>query len=293
MAALKSIARRTLCCALLLLATGSFAGDQPTPLLDTVKAVENRISGRIGVVINDSGSDWAWGYRADERFPMNSTFKSLLCGATLAAADAQTLSLDETVMIEEADVLEFAPATTDRVGQDMTLGELCYGTLDKSDNTAANLLIERLGGTTAITEYLRSIGDPVTRLDRMEPEMNLHEPGDPRDTTTPSAMTATWEKLLLGGTLSPASQAQLALWMADGWATGKMIRSSLPDGWSISDKSGGGRTGSRSVVAMITPAHDDPFFVAIYISESPEDWDTRNAAITEIGAAVVALLQSR
>ena len=45
-----------------------------------------------------------------------------------------------------------------------------------SDNTAANLLINRLGETQAVTAYVRGIGDDVTRLDRMEPDLNVFVP---------------------------------------------------------------------------------------------------------------------
>lgn len=267
--------------------------DALAQLTDTIIRTETNIGGRVGVAINDSGSDWAWGHRADERFPMNSTFKSLLCGAVLYQADKGTVSLDEMIPITASDIEAFAPATQDRVGEDMRIDELCYGTLDKSDNTAANLLITRLGGTEAVTQSWRIIGDQVSRLDRMEPDMNFFAPGDPRDTTTPAAMITTWETLLTGDALRLASQEQLADWMGDGWATAAMIRPHLPPDWAISDKSGGGRTGSRGIVAMITPPAEAPTFVAIYIAESHADWDTRNAAITDLGAAVVDVLKAR
>ncbi len=289
---LKTFRQQFLVAALTMAATGVNA-DPLAQLADTIATTEADISGRVGIAISDSGTDWAWGHRADERFPLNSTFKSLLCGAILGRAENGTLSLDETIKVTASDILSFAPATKDRAGDDMQIDALCYGTLDKSDNTAANLLIRRLGGTEAVTKYLRDIGDPVSRLDRMEPEMNLYLPGDPRDTTTPSAMIATWETLLLGDALQPGSRQQLADWMSDGWATQGMIRPHLPVGWSIADKSGGGRSGSRSVVAMITPPGDAPVFVAIYIAESPASWDRRNAAITDLGAAVVSVLQAQ
>lgn len=290
MTGLKSMAIWVLCS--MIVGTGTFADDRATALLETVTQVETRIDGRIGVAISDSGSDWGWRYRADERFPMNSTFKSLLCAAVLDSVDRQTLALDETVRIDADALLSHAPVTRERVGQDMTMAELCYATLDKSDNTAANLLIERLGGTTAVTGYLRGIGDTVSRLDRLEPEMNSFTPGDPRDTTTPSAMIAAWEVLFRGEVLSAASRQTLGAWMADGSATSGMIRPSLPESWEISDKSGAARHGSRSIVAMMTPPEDDPYFVAIYIAESPANWVGRLDAIAEIGAAVIATIQT-
>lgn len=267
--------------------------DQSTPLTQIATDVERSLGGRVGIAIIDTGSSWVWRHRSTERFPMNSTFKAPLCGAILARADAGTLALNETVAITADDIVPFAPVTAEKIGQTMTIGELCHATLDRSDNTAANLLIDRLGGTTAVTDYLRSIGDGTTRLDRMEPDLNNHTPGDPRDTTTPSAMADTWRTLLVGDALNDTSRAQLIAWMAQGSATGNLIRPSLPAGWIIADKSGGGRTGSRSVVALITPPQDAPYIVAIYLADTPADWDTRNSAIARLGAAVIDLIASR
>ena len=70
----------------------------------------------------------------------------------------------------------------------MTLAEACAAAIDWSDNTAANLILEVIGGPGGFTQFVRSLGDSVTRLDRNEPGLNAATPGDERDTTTPRAM---------------------------------------------------------------------------------------------------------
>ena len=40
-----------------------------------------------------------------------------------------------------------------------------------SDNTAGNLLLDSLGGPSALTSYVRTLGDNVTRQDRREPAL--------------------------------------------------------------------------------------------------------------------------
>ena len=47
-----------------------------------------------------------------------------------------------------------------------------------SDNTAANLVLTRIGGPAAFTAFCRSIGDEKTRLDRTEPSLNTTFAGD-------------------------------------------------------------------------------------------------------------------
>ena len=269
------------------------AEDATARLAETVRGLEERLDARIGVFIRDSGSDWQWGHREDERFLMTSTFKSVLCGAVLEQAEQGALALDEPVEIKAADILGYAPVTETRQGGTMTIGELCLATTDMSDNTAANLLLDRIGGPQAVTAYLRGIGDGVTRLDRTEPDLSIFAPGDPRDTTSPKAMATSWESMLVGDGLRPDSREQLREWMRQGGVTGKLIRASTPKDWEVVDKSGGGQDYTRSLVAMITPPGRAPVFVAIYLSDSPADFSTRNAAVAEIGAAIVPVIAAR
>ena len=92
---------------------------------------------------------------------------------------------------------------------------------------------------------MRQIGDNVTRLDRWETELNEALPGDARDTTTPASMAATLRKLPTTPSLSARSQRQLLQWMVDDRVAGPLIRSVLPAGWFIADKTGAGERSAR------------------------------------------------
>ncbi|MFH5773781.1 class A beta-lactamase [Paracoccus sp. NGMCC 1.201697] len=260
-----------------------------SPFETTVAGIEQRLGGRVGIAVHDSGARQGWGYRQDERFLMNSTFKAVLCGAVLAQRDKGALSLSEVLPIAKSDIQDHAPIASTRIGGGMSLAELCFATLDQSDNTAANLLIQRLGGPAGVTAFLHGIGDQVSRLDRMEPELNTLTPGDLRDTTSPAAMIATWQKMLQGDALTPDSRRQLADWMRPGGVTGALLRPSVPKGWDVADKSGSGRN-TRNIVAMLTPPGRAPIFVAIYISDTDADFATRNATLAEVGRAVMGRL---
>ena len=264
-----------------------------TALGTTIDALETRLEARIGVLVRDTSTDWQWAHRETERFLMASTFKSVLCGAVLDQADQGGLALDEQLPVRAEEILSYAPVTTLHAGKSLSIGELCFATLDMSDNTAANLLIDRLGGTQGVMAYLDRIGDPTTRLDRKEPDLNIFVPGDRRDTTSPAAMLATWDAMLLGDGLSPASRAQLAEWMRHGGVTGPLIRASTPADWEVADKSGGGRHHTRNLVAMVTPPGRAPYLVAIFVSDTPADWATRNEAVAEIGARVIEVIEAR
>lgn len=43
------------------------------------------------------------------------------------------------------------------------MAELCHAAITVSDNTAANLLFDVVGGPPAVTAFVRGLGDQVTR----------------------------------------------------------------------------------------------------------------------------------
>jgi beta-lactamase class A len=215
-----------------------------------------------------------------------------LCGAVLEKIDANAVLINETIKINENDLLDYAPVTEAKIGGAMTIGDLCFAAVDMSDNTAANLLMDWLGGPQAVTSFLRRTGDDTSRLDRREPELNSPGPSGEEDTSTPLAMASTFETMLLGNALSPAARVQLMEWMNTGGVTGTLLRASAPNDWEIADKSGSG-VATRSLVAMVSPPQDDPYFVAIYLSDAEAGFETRNAALIELSAAVVDVLSER
>ncbi len=262
-------------------------------LLDTVVEVERRLGGRVGVALRDMDSGVTWEHRADERFPVSSTFKSLLCGAVLARVDAGAETLDRRVTYATETLVQYSPVTEIHVQDGMTIADLCEAAVTISDNTAGNLLLETVGGPEGLTAFLRGIGDEVTRLDRWETDLNEGKPGDPRDTTTPNAVLSTLSALLFGEVLSEASRRQLADWMVADQVADALIRASLPESWTIGDKSGAGGFGFRSIIAVIWPPEGGPFLASIYMTGSKADFPTRNEVIAEIGRAMIAAIEAR
>ncbi|PKH26664.1 class A beta-lactamase [Enterobacterales bacterium CwR94] len=267
----------------------SLAGCSSHNTVDKVKTLENKISGRIGYAEIDLASGKLIdGYRTDERFPMMSTFKTLVCGAVLERVDQGKEHLSRRINYQQSDLITYSPVTEKNIESGMTIEELCRATVSVSDNTAANLLLNIIQGPQALTHFLRGINDPVTRLDRYEPDLNDAVPGDERDTTSPLAMANTLRKLLKGDTLTAESRDLLTQWMIGDEVAGALIRSVLPSGWFIADKTGAGRHGSRGIIAMLGPDNQPSRIVVIYITNSKTDIDEQNRIIAEIGASIIA-----
>jgi len=166
----------------------------------------------------------------------------------------------------------------------MTVAELCAAAVQLSDNTAANLLLRSLGGPGAVTRFARSIGDRHTRLDRTEPTLNEATPGDPRDTTTPRAMAQDLNSLLVGSRLKPASRALLKEWMV-GCKTGlQKIRSAVPNGYTVGDKTGSGSHHTSNDIAVIWPPDRTPWVLTVYLTDVKSDSGDEQAAIIAAAA---------
>ncbi len=252
-----------------------------------IPALEKASGGRLGVTVLDVATGKRASHRGMERFPMCSTFKVLGAGAVLARVDAGKERLDRVIEFDAKDLVTYSPVTSKHVGKPgMTLGEVCAAALDYSDNTAANLLLRAIGGPTAVTQFARSLGDGVTRLDRWETALNEALPGDPRDTTTPVEMAGNIGKLVFGKALSTKSREQLKTWML-GCKTGDArLRAGVPKDWRVADKTGTGERGTANDVGILWPVGHGPVLVTVYLTGATVGAEQQSATIAAVGHAV-------
>jgi len=145
----------TFVCAALLAANTPVANDAT----NRIASIEARIGGRLGVAALDIGSGKRLDYRAEERFPMCSTFKFLAAAAVLKRVDEKQERLDRFVPYGVKDLLEYAPVTKKHFNEGgMTVGALCEAAIVQSDNTAGNLVLQTIGGPAGLTKFLRTLG---------------------------------------------------------------------------------------------------------------------------------------
>jgi beta-lactamase class A len=256
-----------------------------------LKDLEARSGARIGVAAVDYNSGKLVCWREGERFIMCSTFKLSLAAATLVRADADQEDLNRVIHYSKSDLLDVSPITTRNVETGMRVVDLCEAAIVYSDNTAGNLLLTELGGPQALTGWWREIGDTVTRLDRREPALNV--PSGDMDTTTPAAMLGNLKSMLLGNGVSPQSRARLMGWLAASTTGAAMLRTGVPNGWAVGDKSGrlsgnDPAQGATNDIAILTPPGRKPILVATYTMGGRGDDAARQALVAEIGRIVTA-----
>nr|WP_228512376.1 class A beta-lactamase [Clavibacter sp. VKM Ac-2872] len=253
-------------------------------------ALEERFGARLGVHAVDTGTGAEVSWRADERFAYASTIKAPLAAALLDRVGVA--GMERAVPIEAVDILSYAPVTETRVGGTMTLRELAEAAMTRSDNTAANLLLEALGGPAELDAALTALGDGTTVVSRTEPDLNEATPGDDRDTTTPRAAAALMRAYALGdpdALADPLDDDERALftgWLKATQTGATLVRAELPTDWTVGDKSGSGAYASRGDVAVIWRPDAAPIVIAVHSAKDQQDATADDALIS--GAAKAA-----
>ena len=278
------VSRRTVLAAIPALIAGSaHADDAPA----AIEGYERTIGGRIGVFAQNIATGATTVWRAEERFAMCSTFKASLAACVLARVDRGEDALDRVVSYGQADMLDYAPVAKASLAKgQLTVGEMCRGAVELSDNTCANLLLARVGGPSALTAFWRATGDDTTRLDHNEPQLNRTQPPDTQDTTTPAAMAGNLRRFVLGDVLSPGSREQLARWLRDCQTGLEMLRAGLPHGWTIGDKTGNNGKDALGDIAVAWPQAARPVVICVYTQGGSADAAQLKSLFADIGRIV-------
>jgi beta-lactamase class A len=229
-------------------------------------------------------------HHADDLFPICSLFKTLAAAAVLRDLDHDGKVLGRRIHYTEADLVEGSDETRKHLAEGMTIAELCDVTIRYSDNAAGNLLLRELGGPTAITAFARSLGDPVTRLDRWETELNSAEPWRVTDTTSPRAIGRTYARLVLGDALPRRDRALLTHWLLNNTTSDDRLRAGVPPTWTVADKTGGGAYGANNNAGIAWTPDGTPVVLAVLSRKFDPDAVRVNALIADTAKVLTEAL---
>jgi beta-lactamase class A len=247
---------------------------------------ERRFHAHLGVYALDTGTGRTVTYQADDRFAYCSVFKVLAAGILLKRDTEAALS--RMITYRATDLVYHSPVTSRHVGSGMTLRALIAAAVQYSDNTAANLLLDQLGGPRGLQAALRGLGDATTDADRREPALSDAIPGDVRDTSTPRALGTDLRLLVLGQVLSPGRRHMLTNLLLGNTTGGPYIRAGVPAGWKVGDKTGNGGWGTRNDIAVVWPPARSPIVMAILSRRSSADASSDDALIADATRTALA-----
>ena len=244
-----------------------------------LSALEARDGGRLGFVAQDLDSGRLLAWRGEERFVYCSTFKMFLAAATFLRVQAGEERLDRMIPVTRADMVNHAPVTEPAIGGALSVEALMKGTVEVSDNPAANLLLKANGGIDAMRAFYRGIGDADTTVDRYEPEMNRLD-GD-KDTIKPLSSAANLKRLLIDADtpLSAPHKEKLLRWMIDTPTGQARIKAGVPAGWTVAHKTGTGGYGPTNDIGVLYPPSGAPVIVAAYHHGARETAPERNEVV--------------
>jgi beta-lactamase class A len=205
----------------------------------------------------------------------------------LRLCDRRTIDPGEQLRFTRNDPLENSPVVQANLRRGgLSVEALAAAIVQESDNSAANLLLRRVGGPAALTRFIRSCGDAETRVDRYELALNSNVAGDPRDTTTPLAMAEFTRTVLLGRVLTPTAVRKLTDWLVTSVRKADRLAAGFPAGWKVGHKPGTGRNGAVNDVAIVWQPRRPPIIVASFVSGGTAGPETRAAAHRSVAAIV-------
>jgi len=307
-----------------------------TPRLDTkrleaeVGAIAARAApGALGFGLMNLESGEFWVRLGDRTFPMMGVFKLPLGAAALADVDAARLDLHEVLALSEKDlspplspIAQAWPARSS-----YTVDELLVAAVRDGDNTAADVLMKRIGGPGAVTAWLQSQKITEVRVDRYEREIQsdtyamasfraawrtppafaaaqatvpparrhaamLAYIADPRDSSTPRGMLLLLKKLDEGRLISQASTRRLMTLMSQTTRGGDRIRAGLPKAAAFAHRPGAsgtdqGLTAAFNDVGVFTLPDRRSYAVAAFLSGSTAAEPARAALFADLGRVAV------
>lgn len=259
-------------------------------------ALEQKNNGTVGIAAINTDNNFNFLYHADQRFPFQSTFKAMLAATVLKQSMTDSTLLAEKITYSQKDLLGWAPITQKNLKTGMTVSDLCAATVMYSDNGAARVLVNKLGGTDKINTFARSIGNKSFNLVHYEPYLNSN-PNKTDDTVTPLAMAQSFQQFALGNTLDNSQRQLFQTWLKQSQTGFKRIRASAPKDWTIGDKtgSGGGANGYgvTNDVAILWPPKHAPLIIAIYFVSHDPNADVNDAAVANAAKIVITALSAQ
>jgi beta-lactamase class A len=142
---------------------------QPAPnsLLDAFKTEAENFSGHVGLAAQQIDADEAILFNAGDVFPTASVIKLVVLAEYFAQLATGEIKPDQPVIVQAEDMVEGSGVLKDlQPDLQLTLRDLAVLSITVSDNTAANLLIEQVGGLDRVNARLQMLDMPNTSMGR-------------------------------------------------------------------------------------------------------------------------------
>lgn len=252
-----------------------------------LRELEAEFEARVGVSAVDTETGEMVEFRADERFGFASTLKAFAAAELLRTVPPDERETAVAWTQSDVDRAGYSPVTSEHITTGLTLMELAEAAVRDSDNAAMNLILERIGGPSALGEGLAALGDTTTRVVDDEPDLNDVDAGSTDNTTTPAAFAENLLALSDPENLAGDDYDTLIDWMS-GNATGDaLVRAGAPAGWTVADKSGGAGP-LRNDVAIVFPPDRAPIVITVLTERTDPTAEYDDALVARAAEVVLS-----
>ncbi|MFY9820872.1 MAG: serine hydrolase [Thermoanaerobaculia bacterium] len=281
-------------CLLLLACATTGAPGKPGTLAGQLEPFFHRQDVDIAIAYRNLGTGAFYFHNEDDAFHAASTMKLPVMMALFQAIDSGAQRLSEPIAVHNqfqslVDASTFTldpkddsdPDLYQAVGSTRTLEELIRRMIVRSSNLATNILIERVGASSA-TDLLRGLGAYQMKVLRGVEDEKAFQAGL-NNTTSAKDLAILLTTLAQGGSFSPASNAKM-IEILEQQELNEKIPAYLPKGTPIAHKTGD-ITGVHHDAAIVFPPGEPPY-VLVVLTGGFRDEKQANQVIAEISRVV-------
>lgn len=284
----------------------------------------------VGVAVADVTSGWIASVDGDTPYPQQSVSKLWVVLSVFDRIDQGQINMQTPVFMGPEDRSVFFQPISAKIGESgftTDVNDLVRRALIDSDNAANDRLIKQVGGVTTVTDVLtRKLLNGIA-LGAPEHEQQARTAGlmwrpeygrgnafkearaklpdgirdialkayldAPPDGASPIGIVRALAALKRGELLSPASTEAMISIMGEARTGPRRLRGGLPEGWTISHKTGTGpdwKTGSVGIndVGLITAPDGRTYAVAVMMKQTRQGIPARLAFMQAVTRAIVA-----
>ena len=259
--------------------------------------LENIISTKnatIGISIKNIEDKDTLNINGSLNAPLMSVFKFHIALATLNLVDKGKLSLRQKFFIKKEDLHEdtWSPIREEYPNGNiyLTLDQLLRYTVSHSDNNGCDILLDLIGGTKTVQDFINKQGIKEFTIKVNEQEMRTWE-NLYINTTTPLATTELLEKFYKGKTLKKKSTKYLYQIMLECSRGLTWMKAGLPKGTELAHRTGISGTNENNLRAAMNDVgifklpNGNHIILSIYLKNITEEREVTEKIIADITKA--------
>lgn len=263
-------------------------------LKSTLENIIKDKNAKIGVSVWHLEKGDTLSINGNKHLPMQSVFKLHIAMATLDLVDKGKLKLDQKIKLTKENLLQntWSPLREKypNGNVDVPLSELITFTVSQSDNNGCDIILDLIGGTDVVQNYMNRINIKDFQIVANEQTMHKILDSQYQNYSSANSTNSVLKKLYTQQVLKKESKYFLIKILEETSTGPKRLKGELPKDIAVAHKTGtsfteNGKTPATNDVGVITLPNNEHIIVSILVSDSYEDDKTNEKIIADIAKA--------